>query len=314
MIVPDILLQSFLLLYLFQFIQFVETKNNKSVFLMSLWLILAFLTKPIIYPFFILHILIISYWLLKQKKAFLILATFIPLCFLSTYGFFMKEKTGFFHFSSVQGLNLLKYNLRGFHTFKYGTDKATQFYDSEMEIVNLEPDFQNWYKKMNETAKDSIKSNLGAYSFYHFYKSARYFIEPGKGEIDLFTGYNNFDIMNQGNQESFYTQFEKNGWRGAFDYFFNYPWFPFILLIVFFNFVRFFGFLIFLYNKKVPLYFRFIMAVYVFYFALVTGPISEYTRYYLPVLLITSMCAAIGYGAVWEKWSKRRNKNKSLIV
>ncbi len=302
MIVPDFLLQLFMVLYLFHLLKMISSQQSKWMWLMSLWLILAFLAKPIVYPFFLIHFFICTYWLYQFKALKYLPIALFPILIVVAYGTFIKNKTGFYHLSSVQAHNLLDYNLKTFHEFKYGFAKADSMNVAAHNISNQMPDFKSKYQCEEQIAKDSIKANFISYGLYHTYRSLRYFIEPGKGEIDLFTGFNTYEHMFSGQPaESMATQFEKYGWKGALNYIKGYPWLPLILLIFIFNLIRVFGFVIFLFSKKIPLSFRISIFIFVAYFAFITGPVSNFTRYYLPVLTITSAASMIGLSCILKK-------------
>jgi len=309
MIVPDIVLQLFLLLYVKNLLLYEKAKSEKHFWLMSLYLILAMAVKPIVYPLIILHCIYSIWQMLRLRKGQLFLAGIIPLLLILSFGFWNRERTGVYHISSVQPHNLIDYNIYNFHASKYGTEEANKMNLKSNTLINQEPSYAARYAKAEALAKDTIKANLASYSFFHLVKSLRYFIEPGKVELDLFTGYNTYFKLKDSSRSNFSKSLEHTGISGAWQYFLSYPYWPFILLIALINCLRFLGFLYFLFDRKKSFTLRLIIFLFVGYFAVITGPVSNYTRYFLPVLLFVSVCSAMGYGALWEQWLKPKLKN-----
>src|SRR5690606_19835745 len=56
---PEILLQSFVLLYIHGFVQFFRKRETKYVWLMSAALCLGLFVKPVLYPYTAIHVLLI---------------------------------------------------------------------------------------------------------------------------------------------------------------------------------------------------------------------------------------------------------------
>lgn len=310
MIVPDILLQTFIILYVKDLFRFLDKHRLKECMLTSLWLMLAFLVKPVIYFFIIVHIVIVLYILIKdQLNKRLLFIAMLPLIMTVCYGFYMKSLTGFYHITGLQPHNFITIQLLQLHEKKYGSKKALEINDSIRNELSKEKTFKDWYQKTDELCIDTFKANFGLYTSNYFSKTLRYFVEPGKGEIDLFTGHNSYDNIFSHHSESFYTKIEKNGWRGGIDYLKNYPWLPLIIIIVFFNIVRLLGFILFVFDKKINWKYRTCVFLIVLYFAAITGPLSNFTRYYLPVLGITSGAAMVGFANFIER--KRFKKSLS---
>ena len=309
MIVPDIVLQLFLLLYVNNWLLYEKVKSGKHFWLMSLYLILAMAVKPVVYPLIILHFVYSLWQVFRLRKVRFFFAGIIPLLLILSFGFWNRERTGIYHISSVQPHNLIDYNIYTFHVAKYGTGAADKMKRKAHAIIDREPSYATRYAKAEALAKDTIKSNLASYALFHLGKSLRYFIEPGKSEMDLFTGYTTYLELKDSSRLNFRKSLEHTGVSGAWQYFLSYPYWPLILLIVLINCLRFFGFLYFFFDRKNPFVLRLIIFLFVGYFAVITGPVSNYTRYFLPVLLFVSVCSAMGYAALWQQWLKPKLKN-----
>ncbi len=301
MLAPDILLQFFLVCYFRNLVFFLDRPALKQMILMSLWLIAAVLTKPIVYPFLGLHfIFALGYGFRFRKSAWSIVAV-IPLLVMLSYGSWNKSRTGFYHISSVQSVNMLEYNVRLFLVSAYGQAYADSVLKQEKKTITALPRLRERYAYASQKANTLIKDHFIAYTFFHLRESLRFFVEPGKGELDLFTGWLSYRFERKGNVRDSYRD---HGLKGVWHYLEGYPWLPLILMTGLFNLLRIVGFLLFCFHKQIPLVLRLATCIYIAYFALLTGPVAN-TRYFLPVLLVMSGCACLGYASRWQPLNHR---------
>ncbi len=304
MLAPDILLQFFLILYFRDLISYLQEKTGKKMALMSIWLLLATLTKPVVYPYLLFHLLFAVIESIRIRKVALFLLGALPLMAMLGYGAWNQKRTGLFHISSIQSINLLEYNVHLFLTSKQGKPYADSFLSAEKEHIYKLSSLEERYIYASQKAKEIIFRDLPGYTTFHLRESMRFFIEPGKSELDLFTGYLGYDFKSK---ENFRDAYHNDGLKGAFRYLIKYPLLPVILLVVLFNFIRFIGFILFLFSSKIPVVLRLLAGIFVFYFALVTGPVAN-TRYFLPVLLILNSCCLVSYSLLFKQ-IKLRSKS-----
>lgn len=300
---PDTLLQFFMILYFRQLFLSLYEKSPVRIGYMSLWLVLAAMAKPVIYPFVFLHFIFAMWYSFRSKSKMVLFTGVIPILMLMGYGFWNKERTGLFHISSIQSNNLLNYNAKAFLAKKKGqpfADSTVQSIKANMEHM---PGLKQKYEYASGEATAIIKSDLPGYAFFHLRESIRFFVEPGKSELDLFTGFLGYDFDPKA--PNFYKSYKQDGIRGAWNYLKTYPWLPLVLLVFLFNLVRILGAILFFFNKKIPLAVRIICTIYILYFAAVTGPVAN-TRYFLPVLLVMSAMATVGYADWWERVKIKR--------
>jgi hypothetical protein len=305
---PDTLLQFFLVLYFRQLFLSVYEPKSSRIGYMSLWLVLAVMTKPIMYPFLFLHFAFALWYAFRGKSKIVILTGAIPLLVIMSYGLWNKQRTGLFHVSSVESNNLLYYNARFFLVSKYGephADSVITGIKKRMETMN---GLKQKYEYASHEATSIIKNDLFSYGLFHLRESVRFFIEPGKSELDLYTGYLGYNFNPKA--LTFYKSYQEKGIAGAWDYLKLYPWLPLVLLVFLFNLIRLAGVFLFMFNKSIPLSLRVFGAIYVLYFAAITGPVAN-TRYFLPVLLVLSAMSAIGYAGWIEKI---KNKKRQLSI
>lgn len=300
---PDTLLQFFLMLYFRQLLCSLQSFKGKHILLMSLWLILATLTKPIVYPFLFLHLLYTLWYVFRSRRKIWLLAGALPVVLMLAYGMWNKQRTGLFHISSVQSNNLLYYNVHFFLNYTDGPAFADSVQLSYLARQDSLPGLKAKYEFASRESMAIIKAHLPAYCFYHAKESLRFFIDPGKSELDLFTGYLGYNFNPEA--PNFYKSWRERGPAGAWDYLRSYPWLPLILLVFLFNILRVIGWLLFLRQKQIPAAVKWCSSIYILYFAGITGPVAN-TRYFLPVLLVLSAMAAIGWSAVLFKRSGPR--------
>lgn len=305
MIFCDILLQCFLMLYLMQLLLLQQDHMSKRFFYMSLWLILGVFTKPVLYPFLFLHAAYCLWYCIRSKKISIALTAALPLCLVLLYGSWNKRQTGIFHISSVQSLNMLEYNVKEYYLFRYGPGAAKVKMDAIADRLKQTKSFKEHYALSAVIAREKVMAEPLSYTGFHLLKSLQLFFDPNKLEFDIFSRQFHYE----GNhQASFFTSLRQRGWRGAWSYLKSYPFLPFLLLTPLSGLIRLLGFVLFISNRKNSLAIRMVLTLFVLYFALITGPVAN-ARYFLPIMLVTSACAWLGYAGVW---TNRKIKKTNL--
>ena len=303
-IAPDILLQTFTLLYFGCFISLVQKKKLEYAAWMSLALVAGLLVKPVLYPFVIVHFFIILIVAANQKEKLqrpLIIAM-IPLCAVLLYNYWNYTRTEKFHFTSNQSFNAIYY-FYPYLSQKEGIDSAQKFLKKERNAIAEIPEYKNRYDYANEQGMALLKQNFFPYMAFHLKNSVRIFIEPGKAEMDLFTGALTYGKLYDKDQSGFYARMKNKGLSGMGDYIKNNPSMPFVLLVLLVNCIRLIGFLWFFVNRKIHWLVRSFVFILIAYFALAAGPIAN-TRYFLPVSLILISCTVLGF---MEMLNKKEN-------
>jgi hypothetical protein len=164
----------------------------------------------------------------------------------------------------------------------------------ERTAVNSIPDYKERYDYGNKRGWQLLKDNFAPYMAFHLKNSARIFIEPGKAEMDLFTGRLTYGRLYHREQTGFYATLKNKGWSGMGGYIQDNPSLPFVMLVLLFNWVRLIGLVAFFFRRNIHWFVRLFILVLLGYFTVAAGPISN-TRYFLPVSLIAIGCAVIGY-------------------
>ncbi len=293
-IAPDILLQTCTLLYFGNFIALVQKKEFKYIIYMSLALVMGMFIKPVLYPFTLVHVFVVvitaAYLKLKLQRPVLLALT--PLLFVIMYNYWNFTRTGKFHFSSNQSFNAIFYYYSYFSA-KEGADSAGRWLAKERSNIASIPDFNERYDYANERGIALLKENFVPYMAFHLKNTCRIFIEPGKGEIDLFTGKLSYGRLFSKERTGFAATWKDKGINGMGSYIKNNPSLAFVIIIFLFNCIRLVGMYLFFRSKEIHWLVRLFILGYLVYFALAAGPIAN-TRYFLPVSMIAVGCATIG--------------------
>lgn len=303
-IAPEILLQTCVLVYIWQMVRLIMHKKWDHAGWASGALIVGLFVKPVLYPFVIVHLILLLMWSIKQKlnagRALLI--GMLPLLAVLMYNGWNQQRTGKFHFSSNQGFNAIYYYYFYFAE-KEGGKKATTFLQTERDKMAAIPVYKDRYDYANRRGVDLLKENFVPYMAFHLKHSARLFIEPGKAEIDLFTGKLTYGSLYSGDGDGFYATMKKNGIAGLPAYIEKNPSLLVALVVLLCNILRLIGIVMFMFSKRILLPVRLFILMMFGYFAITTGPISN-THYFLPISLVAMGCAVIGF----IHWRERRSK------
>ena len=304
-IAPEILLQTSVLIYFRHFILLFQQKILAHAVWASVALILGLFIKPVLYPFVAVHLLLLVGWAVSNKLSWprALAIGLLPLCAVLFYNSWNYQRTDKFHFSSNQGFNATFYYYL-FLSEKEGSKKARVFLDGERQKIAAIPVYKDRYDYANDRGLALLKADFIPYTLFHLKHSLRLFVEPGKAEIDLFTGKLTYGRLYANTNTGFKATIKEKGIKGLPVYVRQNPSLLIAVIIFLFNLVRLAGLLIFFFSKKVMLSARLFVLLLCAYFAATTGPIAN-THYFLPISLITIGCAIIGY---MHWWDKRRNK------
>ncbi len=257
--------------------------NTNFAYIQIITVLLAF-TKPIFYPFIYINFIFFLVYMIKKRTFSFWL--FLPIICLQLYLNYNKNQTGYKHFSSIENVNLVNYNLYYFKSSNQSKELADKWLNSVYEnqkYIGKNFAEQNIYLK--QMAINEIKKNLFQYSFYHFYTAIRGVFDPGR-----------FDLM---------TFFEKeNGNRGFLEVlntnksilslFQNKFAYVYLLLIPIFlaNCIKWYYFFNYLFFNKLTVNIYYVMVL-LGYYILVSGPVNC-SRYMMPFQGIVIVFAVLG--------------------
>lgn len=295
-IAPDILLQTFMLLYLRYFVLLMKTHQWRNGIGMSLALIAAMMVKPVAYPLAFIHcLLMLGLWKrFRSQNLKLFFSALAPILVVILYSGWNYERTGKLHFSSTQSFNAIFF----YYTYLSGTEgreTAEPFLQSERAHLDSLHTFRERYDYANARGTKLVAGHFLPYIKYHLVHSASMLITPGKGELDMFIGKLTLSELYSVHQpESFWSIIKSGNKEKLRKYLYANPSLPLMMIVLFFNVLKLAGFVLFLLSKRKPGYLRLFIICMTGYFCMVAGPIGN-SRYFIPVSLIVAGTAAIGY-------------------
>lgn len=301
---PEILLQTFTLIYLLQMVRLLQHRRWSHAALASLALIAGLFVKPVLYPFVVVHLALVLLWAFRGRMPLLraLGLGILPLLAVLMYNYWNLQRTGKFHFSSNQAFNAIYYNYF-YYSEKEGGRKAKAFLAVEQARLDSIENYAERYDYANARGIALLKSHFVPYTAFHLKHSARYFIEPGKSEIDLFTGKLTLAQLYDVGGKGFKATLKEQGIKALPGYIKNNPSLLVALVVFLFNLLRLAGVVLFLRSRRVLLPVRLLLAGVFCYFALTTGPIAN-THYFLPISLMVIGCAVTGFA----HWREERKK------
>lgn len=308
-IAPDIILQTCVLAYFRHFVLMMRYKKWKHAWFMTLGLVAGLSVKPVLYPFVYCHLIImlIAGTYIKGKRIVPVISGIIPLVCVWLYMLWNYQRTDKLHFTSTQSFNAIYYYYY-YYTDKYGRNKADAFLAEERSKIAAMPEYKDRYNYANERGAQLLTRNFLPYTIYHLRQSVKLFFDPGKGELDMFTGELTIGELYSGKSEGLIQTYKQKGLKGLGKYVNEHPSFPIAMVILMFNIVKFFGLILFFISSKINHRIRVFTFFLFCYFALITGPIAH-PRYFIPISLIAAGCSVMGY-----QLSLQQLKNKAIIA
>lgn len=308
MIAPDILLQFFVIVYFRHFVLMIRYREWRHAWIMSAGLIAGLLVKPVLYPFVYIHLIIMLSCILyiSGRRYIPIITAIMPLMVVWLYMFWNYERTGKLHYSSNQAFNAIYYYY-SYYEQEAGRSAADKFLEAERSKINAMPLFKDRYDYANSRGIGLLKDNFVPYSVFHLKRSARLLVDPGKGELDMFTGALTVGQLYSGKTEGLWQHYKKYGWEGVSEYADKNPSFPLAIVILIFNCIKLLGLLLFLLASKINIRIRLFAVLLILYFVVTAGAIAH-VRYFIPVSLIAIGCSVMGY-----QLKLQQLKNRAII-
>jgi hypothetical protein len=303
-IAPDLLLQTTALLYFGSVVKLSQGNQGKQLWVMSIWLVAGVMIKPVLLPFvYVYSLTIILAGIIHKRIMPYLSVALLPVVVVLLYCGFNQQRTGKFHFSSTQAFNAVFYYFDYYKATKT-TDEAVAFLDAERDTLSSMPVYADRYNYAVKRGGELLKENFAGFVWFDIKGGLRMLIDPGKGEMDMFTGRLSLkQLYNVHDTSGFYATLKSKGVAGLKDYIAHNPSFFVAMLVLLVNVFRVIGVVLFMRNKNVNFYIRVFVLLFTAYFVFIAGVI-EHVRYFMPVSLIVMGCAAIG----WEHWlEKKRN-------
>ncbi|AMM51292.1 hypothetical protein TH61_09080 [Rufibacter sp. DG15C] len=285
MVMSEILVQA-LVLGCFVCLLHFRRRGNLYYFLMaSLFLTAAMLTKPLFYPFTFLFLAWGIFEGIRRKKALLYLYAVLPLALAFAYQNYNEHRTGYFHFSSIQEINLRQFNAFGVWEKEHGYGYADSALTALETNADQQPSFAERQKFIRKASVNVLLESPVTYAQNHLMGMVHFFLDPGRYDLVHYFG---VDIK-KGPGLSNYLQAE--GYSGLFTYFKGYNFFFLLalVLLVLANLLKVLTLVLFAMNKQVPVFEKMLLLGVILLVAGLTGPVgaSRYTVPVFPLMLYT---------------------------
>jgi hypothetical protein len=297
----EILFQFILMMAALTLFRYLQTERFRALFTYELMIVLGILVKPVLYPFIILNILLSLVLYYRYRQRLVIISSLIPLVFVIIYASINQQRTGYFHVSSIQQVNLVDYNLYFYLMDQQGEDKASEITGEIRATCARESDFSKRSACLSDAATNIFKDDIVSYGWFHLKGMGRFFIDPGRFDLYQFFG------LERSRGSGFLYHINKSGIKGAWEYLRMQQTGMILLLLViaFVNLLRAIGFLFFLFNRKIDVAFRLFLFFLTGYIAFATGPLGA-SRFMLPLVLLLTGAAAYQYGSWLNKLTGSR--------
>lgn len=185
MVMADLLLAVLIFWAVYFWINFFETKSGKSYIYSVCLFTLALLVKPVM-MFFWIPLLTISTWLIKPGyKALIISVLILPLVGVA-WSWRNFEKTGVWQYSSIETQNILEINAASVVQSIHGLDSAILFRQKILQEASVFPDYAKKAGFIKEKSIEVIRQHPMLYVKAHLIGMLRFFVAPGKVDIDIF--------------------------------------------------------------------------------------------------------------------------------
>lgn len=287
MLMSEIILQTWILLMVNSFLNFLRTKDSLNFLWISIFLILAMLTKPVMYPFALILLIIGAFYFYKHRVKAALIYCLLPLFFILGYNSWNYKRTGVFHFSSIQTINLVQYNTYFFIKNQFGDQKADEFLKSTYREANQIENYAERQAFLKGTAVSKIKENLPEYLFFHAKGTARWFVDPGRFDFYNFLG------VKAEKSSGYLHQLNREGLGHTIQNFFRQPLWMVLMLVATFAIRLSLTVLmiIWFFFGKHGFLVKLAILVPVLFVAAATGPLGA-SRFMLPLLPLIILAAS----------------------
>ena len=303
LIMTEILFQTSLILMAIWAIQAWKSNSYQAFWLYTLALIAGIFIKPILYLFIFPHFIVGGIFIWKTRKFQLILPVIMPLVIVLGYMNWNAQRTGFFHFSSIQNLSLLQYTTYNLLIHTYGQEEALVRADSILYASLEQPTYAQGQQLLQRECFAVISENKLAFLGFHLKGIMNFFIDPGRFDLYTFWG-----LQSNQDGQGFLASFSQGGYRGMFSYLWSQPLGIIFLLVLIagLNGLKTLSFFYFGFCKKTEAIEKIIILGIILYIAGLTGS-SGASRFAVPVfplILVTLPCFLDRIILGWKKFRK----------
>jgi 4-amino-4-deoxy-L-arabinose transferase-like glycosyltransferase len=296
LVMTEILFQTFLCLLAWSLLKAWRERQLEHLVWASFWIVLGMLTKPILYLFALPFLLLCLFWAWQWKRKSLVLLGLVPLLAVLLYASVNQQRTGYFHFSSIQNLSLLQYTTYNLLMASHGPEQALQMADSILFVSLDIPDYAASQKYLQKACFEVIEDHPTEYLAFHLKGMLNFFLDPGRFDLYHFFGLET--VGGRGLQIAF----SEGGYGGVWSYLQTQPVgiLLLLLLVALGNGLKLLALLIFPCLRKVALADRLLLLLLILYIAGLTG-VSGASRFAVPLFPLLLLIV----GTAVERWKRR---------
>lgn len=289
-IMAELPFQLLLVLMTWSVYRYFKSKDSKYIWLFNLFLTLGMATKPALYPFTFIILLISPLLFVKTRNRVFIWALCLPILWMAFWAVRNNYQTDSSQYSSIQTANLVNYNMRYFLMEQEGSEAAAAKVDRLYASCDPKMGYMEKNRCLQQGVKEIILERPLKYGVFHLKGCLRYFIDPGR--FDLVTFFN-WESPDSG---GFLQKLNQEGLKGAFRFLKQQGlgMVVLLMLIALFKLFKISGFILYLLRDKEMLPFKIFLVILVGYLAFVTGPLGA-SRFLLPVELLLIGAAVQGW-------------------
>ena len=143
----------------------------------------ALLLKPVFFPFAGVLVLMggLAGW--RHRRAWLVLVGTVPLLVAGLWMARNEARTGYFHFSSIAEINLLRYNVRGVLQATEGPVAAEEFVRGTLAATHGLPTFRAQQQHIQQVSIAALARHPVAYTAQHLRGVVTFFLDPGRFDL-----------------------------------------------------------------------------------------------------------------------------------
>ncbi|GAB2791913.1 hypothetical protein HNQ93_003544 [Hymenobacter luteus] len=265
----------------------------------------ALLSKPVFFPAaaFLLVLGLVTGW--RRQRPALAVWGAVPVLVALLWMSRNEARTGYFHFSSITEINLLRYNVRGVLQAAEGPAAAENFVRSTLAESERLPAFRDQQHYVQRAGMTVLWRYPLAYAGQHLRGMLTFFLDPGRFDLVYFLGLQ--DAAGPG----LLHHLNQRGSPALWEYLRHLPLglLAGLLLILAANLLRLVLVLRFLASRSYSRVSRLLLLALVGYVAFLTGPLGA-SRFVVPVLPLLLAAAGAGLtagpafrsavGAAWQ--------------
>lgn len=221
---------------------------------------------------------------IKQFKATVFALCLIPALFVAGISAWNQKRSGYFHYSSISGINLLHYNTYSLLMYKYGSRYADSTVDDIKTRARLLKHYAAGQVLIKHECANIIRKHLPVYAYLHIRGMLFCLVDPGKFDLTQFFGLpHTRNMLYASNQP---------GLKDKLALYFSGVVGVFLGILIHFHLLRLFLLLRFIFSRRFRLVLRAGLLIIPLYVVFLTGPIGA-SRFLMPLIpLLMAMCLA----------------------